>query len=89
MFHKKRIRTPTLIQLNVTECGASSLGIILAHHGRFVPMAELREACGVSRNGSKATNILRAARKYGIELSLAGHEPTFNTYARQVAAIGV
>ena len=69
MFHQKRIKTPTLIQLQVAECGAAALGIILAHHGRHVPMAELREACGVSRNGSKAINVLRAAENYGLEAS--------------------
>lgn len=72
---RRRVRTPVLLQLAQTECGAASLGIVLAHFGRWVSIEELREACSVGRDGCRAIDVTRAAARYGLETEGWRREP--------------
>ena len=63
---KKVVRVPTMLQMEVAECGAASLGMMLAHFGRRVTLEELRHECGVSRDGVSARSVVVAARSYGL-----------------------
>ena len=64
---KKRTKVPTVLQMEVTECGAASLAMILAHYGKWETLENLRVACGVSRDGANAKSLVQAARGYGLE----------------------
>lgn len=64
---KRYAKTPTVFQMEATECGAASLTMIFAYYGKHIPLEKMRVETGVSRDGCVAGNIMRAAKKYGFE----------------------
>ena len=64
-----------VLQMEVTECGAASLAMILSYYGCTVPIEQLRRDCGVSRNGVNAKNIVLAAKLHGLDVTPVRTEP--------------
>ena len=61
-----RVRTPTVLQMQPIESGAAALAMILAHYRKFVPLEELRVACGVSRDGTTTAHLVKGAARCGL-----------------------
>lgn len=75
------VRVPVIMQMEALECGAACLAMVLAYYGKWVPLEQVRADCGVSRDGSNARNMVRAARSYGLIAKGCRYEP--DTLRRQ------
>jgi len=65
-FLRAKRAVPFVQQLEWTDCGAASLCMVMAYHGRETKLAEVREAMGIGRDGVSAKSILDTAEKYGL-----------------------
>ena len=68
-------KTPTIYQMEATECGAASLSMIFAYFGKHMALEQMRIETGVSRDGCNAGNIMRAAQKFGLNCRGFRKEP--------------
>ena len=80
---RQRTRVPVIMQMEALECGAASLAMVMAYHGKWVPLEQVRLDCGVSRNGSNARSMLLAARSFGFDAQGFQCEP--ETLAESIA----
>ncbi len=77
--------TPTVLQNELTDSGATALAILLAYWGRYISLEDLRLQFGYARDGYKMEDVIRVANLNGLDCTVelcsaeefAQHKPPF------------
>ena len=65
-WFRRHVRVPFVQQMESADCGAACLAMVLAHHGRFVPLQQVRETLGLGQGGVSAGDLVEAAPRFGL-----------------------
>lgn len=65
-FAGRRGRIDAILESEANESAAVALGIVLAFHGRHLPLTQLKNDCGITRDGSTPAKLLAAAERHGL-----------------------
>lgn len=76
-FTIRQRRIPVVQQMEISDCGAACLAMILQYHGKFVRLHEVRRVAGAGRDGVDALRLLHAGAWFG----LIGHGITVDVDA--------
>ena len=66
-MRKKAVHVPLILQMEEMEAGAACLTMILVYYRKQIGLDQVRTACGISRNGIHAADIVRAGEGYGLD----------------------
>lgn len=78
MKNIRKHKVPIVLQIEMSECGAASLCMVLGYYGRYVELSQMRRACHISRDGSKLRNMMHAAEEYGLQADALRCPPSMN-----------
>jgi ATP-binding cassette subfamily B protein len=56
---------PTILQHDITDCGAACLAVVCRTHGLKIPITRIREVAGTDKMGTNAYGMVKAAEKLG------------------------
>ncbi|GCF09574.1 peptidase domain-containing ABC transporter [Dictyobacter arantiisoli] len=61
-------KVPVITQMNIVECGAACLAMLLCYYGRKTSVNDIRRQYDIGRDGLSARVIVQAARNYGLRV---------------------
>ena len=63
-MQKRSVKVPVILQMEEMEGGAACLTMILSYFRKNIRLDQVRQACGISRNGIQAADIVRAGGSF-------------------------